>query len=152
VPAACVETLLAQQIAQHPAARERVVQMQLVQPSHQQQDSVRDRTRLVVRRAATDPQHLGLPLNREFVRSVDHLLALRSPAFVSAPSKKSFSNVNCPIFACSVFISAAASAGQRLRFPPEDAGRALQQLALPLRDLVRMHIELLCQIQHRLFP
>jgi len=32
-------------------------------------------------------------------------LAIRSPAFVSAPSKRSFSNVNCPIFACSVFTS-----------------------------------------------
>jgi hypothetical protein len=60
--------------------------MQLVQLSHHQQVSVRDRTRLVVRRAATDPQHLGLLLNRELVRTADHLLALRSPAFVSAPS------------------------------------------------------------------
>ena len=29
----------------------------------------------------------------------------------------------------------------------EDTGRPLQQLALPLRDLVRMHIELLRQLQ-----
>jgi hypothetical protein len=28
------------------------------------------------------------------VLAVDHLFALRSPAFVSAPSKKSFSKVN----------------------------------------------------------
>src|ERR1700757_2335093 len=35
------------------------------------------------------------------MRSVDHRLALNSPALLSAPSKKSFSSVSSPIFACS---------------------------------------------------
>ena len=37
-----------------------------------------------------------------------------------------------------------------LRFSAKDPSRALQQLALPLRDLVGMHIELLRQLRQRL--
>ena len=39
-----------------------------------------------------------------------------------------------------------------LRIAAEDPRRALQQLALPLCDLVAMHIELLRQLQQRLSP
>jgi hypothetical protein len=36
--------------------------------------------------------------------------ALSNPTLMSAPSKKSFSNVSSPIFACSAFTSMAAAA------------------------------------------
>jgi hypothetical protein len=71
----------------HPAARERAVQVQFVQLPHQEQVLFRDRARLVVRRATADRKNLGLTL------------------------KKSFSSVSCPIFACRVCTSTAASAG-----------------------------------------
>jgi hypothetical protein len=44
--------------------------------------------------------------------TVDYRLALSNSALVSAPSKKSFSNVNSPILACKLFkttLEAAAS-------------------------------------------
>ena len=40
-------------------------------------------------------QNLGLLLDRKIVLGIDHRFALSSPALVSAPSKKSFSRVNC---------------------------------------------------------
>jgi hypothetical protein len=58
-------------------------------------------------------------LDRQLVLAVDHLLALSNPALVSTPSKKSFSRVNWPIFACSVFPSTAASAGSAFASPPK---------------------------------
>ena len=39
---------------------------------------------------------LGLARDGKLVVSVDHRFALSNPALVSAPSKKSFSSVNCP--------------------------------------------------------
>ena len=42
---------------------------------------------------------------------------------------------------------------RRLGFvAPENARRAVEKLTAPLRDLVRMHIELLRQFGQRLFP
>jgi hypothetical protein len=125
VPAAHLQALLAEQIAQHPAAGERVVQMQLVDLAHQPQVFVRDRARLVVDRAAADAQHLSLLLDGKIVLRVDHRFALSNPALVSAPSKKSFSSVSSPILACSVFTS-TGSWPVRLGFA-EDARGALQQ-------------------------
>src|SRR3954447_25039559 len=44
------------------------------------------------------------------MRTVDHRLALRQPALLSAPNKKSFSSVSSPIFACSSFRSTGGTA------------------------------------------
>ena len=97
-----VDALVSEQVAQHPAARERVLQVQLVDAPHQLQVRFADRLEVVVHRAAADVQQLGLALDGQLVVTVDHRLALSNPALVSAPSKKSFSSVSCPIFAGSV--------------------------------------------------
>src|ERR1022692_3428276 len=75
--------------------------------------------RLVVDAAAADAQSLGLLLDGKIVRGVDHRFALRSPALVSAPSKKSFSRVSAPILACSVLRSTADAAGSVFDSPPK---------------------------------
>jgi hypothetical protein len=66
----------AQQLLQRPGFRERVLQVQLVDAPLEQ---------------------LGLARDRNLVRRVDHFFALSMPAFLSAPSKKSFSSAswNC---------------------------------------------------------
>src|SRR5579863_7187279 len=113
-----LETLAAEQIAQHPAAGERVVQMQLVDLPHPPQVGFRDRPRLVVDAAAADAQRFRLLLDGKIMLGVDHRLALSNPALVSAPSKKSFSSVRAPILACSVFTSTASPHGTGLASPP----------------------------------
>src|SRR6266478_3968108 len=57
----------------------------------------------VVNTATADAQDLRLLCDRKIMLTVDHRFALSNPALVSAPSKKSFSNVSSPIFACSDF-------------------------------------------------
>jgi hypothetical protein len=89
--------------AQHPAAREREVQVQLIDAPHQPEISIRDRARPVINCAATDPKQPHLPVNGQLVMAVYHRLALNSPASVSTPSKKTFSSVSSPILACSAF-------------------------------------------------
>ena len=54
------EAFLNQQALQHPAARERELHVQLVDPVHQLQIASPDRARLAVDAAPADPQHLGL--------------------------------------------------------------------------------------------
>jgi len=54
------DTLATQQITQHSAARERVVEVQFVDPPHDRQIAGRHRTRIVVQAAAADPQQFGL--------------------------------------------------------------------------------------------
>src|SRR5277367_1326397 len=93
--------------------------MQFVHLPHEKQVVLRHRTRLVVNAAAADRQHFGLPPDRKLVLAVDHLLALRRPALVSAPSKKSFSKASWPIFACRLFRSTDASAGPAFASPPK---------------------------------
>ena len=89
--------LAVQEITQHPAARERIVEMQLVEAAHDPQILGGNRPRLVVDGAPADAERRGLPRNGQVV--VDHRLALSKPALVSAPSKKSFSSVSSPILA-----------------------------------------------------
>src|SRR5438876_4036026 len=64
----------------------------------------------IVDAATADVQSLRLLGDRQIVRTVDHRLALSSPALLSAPSKKSFSSVSSPILACSDFTSTAGGA------------------------------------------
>ena len=150
VPAADRDALATQQVAQHPAARERVVQMQLVDPPHHRQIGRRHRPRQVVDAAPAELQDLRLPRQRQLVRAVDHRFALSMPALLSAPAKKSFSSASSPILACSAFKSTAGAAAGLAAPEPNTAGRALEQLALPVRDLVGVHIEQLRQLRQRL--
>src|ERR671913_280965 len=100
------EALRYQQVAQHPAARKRVLQMQFVHPPHQGQISRRDGLRAIIEAAAADPELLGLPGQRQGMQAIDHRFALgHTPALPSACSKKSLARVSSPILACSVFTS-----------------------------------------------
>src|SRR5215471_10086823 len=56
-----------------------------------------------------------------FVLAVNHRFALSNPALLNAPSKKSFSNVNSPILACSAFTSTTGSAALPLPGPKTSA-------------------------------
>ena len=143
--------LAVQKVAQHPAARERVVQMQFVDPPHDRQDPRprpaeacnRRLPRLMFRAFACRG------IGRSCV-AVDHRFALSMPALVSAPSKKSFSSVSSPILACSAFKSTAGAAGLALVLRRKRPAAPSSKLAFPLRDLVRMDIELLRQFGQRL--
>src|SRR5262245_34049887 len=55
--------------------------------------------------------HQGSALlrHRQLVIAVDHRFALGNPALPSAASKKSFSSVSSPIFACKVLMSTAGA-------------------------------------------
>ena len=80
-------------------AGEGIFQMQRIDPAHQSQIGSRNRAGRIVDAAPADPQHLRLPAELQVVTTVDHRFALRSPAFPSAPDKKSFSSVSSPILA-----------------------------------------------------
>src|SRR5450631_1769488 len=97
--AADLDTLAVQKVAQHPAARERVFQMQLVDAAHEREVLGRNRSGLIVDAATADVQNLRLTDDGKIVIAVDHRFALSMPALMSAPSKKSFSSANSPIFA-----------------------------------------------------
>ncbi len=91
------DALAAQQIAQHPAAREGVAQVQFVDPPHGGEIGGRHRARFVIEAAAAKPEHPRLACQRQLMVPVDHRFALSRPALPSAPAKKSFSNVRaCP--------------------------------------------------------
>jgi hypothetical protein len=82
------------------------------------------------------------------VVAVDHRFALSMPALMSAPSKKPFSSASSPILACSAFRSTGGVpfAGAS----PNTAARALEQLVLPVGDLVGVQIEPLGEFGQRL--
>src|SRR4030088_1469369 len=84
--------------------------MQPVETSHDLQVGRRHRTWQVVDTATADAQNVRLLCDRQVVLTVDHRFALSNPALLSAPSKKSFSSVSSPIFACSDFTSTAGCA------------------------------------------
>src|SRR6218665_453236 len=100
-PAADLQAFAPELIAHHPCAHERVLQGELVQPPPQPQVALADRARQVVHRAAADTEQLGLARDAQVMGTVDHRFALSNPALVSARSKKSFSSVSSPIWACS---------------------------------------------------
>jgi hypothetical protein len=60
MPAADTDPFLFEEVAQHPAARERELQMQLVHPAHDGQIGRRHRSGQVVDAATTDPKSFGL--------------------------------------------------------------------------------------------
>jgi hypothetical protein len=78
--AASLEALSRQQIAQHAAAREREIQMQLVHPAHQREISGRGCPWQVINAAPADVEHLGLSGDWQIMRAVNHRFALSKPA------------------------------------------------------------------------
>ncbi len=98
-----------QLVAQHARAHERVLQVQRVQATHQCQISRTDRFGHIVDATSADPCHLCLAANRQCVVAVNLRVALSHPTLMSAPSKKSFSSVSCPILACTAFRSTGGS-------------------------------------------
>src|SRR3979490_1027678 len=82
---------------------------------HDREVGGRHRARQIINAATADLQNFRLLGDRKIVLAVDHRFALSNPALVSAPSKKSFSNVSSPIFACSDFTSIAGCA---IALPP----------------------------------
>ena len=91
--------------------------MEFVQPAHKIQLGRRNRPRTIIEAAATDAGQFGLSRQRQFVLAVDQRFALNSPTLVSALSKKSFSNVNCPILACRAFRSISGLAWDLSKIP-----------------------------------
>src|SRR5277367_2429638 len=77
------------------------LQMQLVQNPHQLQISLRQAPRHVVNARPAQIQQLCLALHRNLTVPLDHRFPLGPGNFPSAPSKKEFSIVSSPIFACS---------------------------------------------------
>src|SRR3954449_2521297 len=121
--AADLEALRRQKIAQHPAACERILEMQLIHPSHDGKIGVRDGPRPVIDASPADAQHLCLARDRQIVGTVYHRFALSRPALPSAPSKKSFSSVSSPIFAWSDLISTRGTSGSE-RVPDPNTAAA----------------------------
>src|SRR5438067_108801 len=109
MPAADLHALGIQEIAQHPAAREREVEMQLVHPAHDGEIGRGHGSRPVIDAAPADVQSLRLAGDGQLVRPVDHRLALSGPALLSAPSKKSFVSVSSPILAWRVLTSSGGA-------------------------------------------
>jgi hypothetical protein len=130
--------------------------MQRVDPAHQSQIGSRSRAVQVLDAAPADPQNLRLPTEQQIVMTVDHRFALRSPAFPSAPDKNSLRGPSVHSPASAPRSSRAASS----RRPPEQALRPspsrrtrpqpIEKLTAPLRDLVRVHVKLLRQLDDRL--
>src|SRR5215210_2168838 len=113
-----LHTLGIHEIAQHPTARERKVEMQLVHPAHDGEIGCRHGSRQVINSAPADVQGFRLAGDGQVVRPVDHRLALSSPALPSAPAKKSFVSVSSPILAWSVLTSTAGALGSGLASAP----------------------------------
>lgn len=111
MPPADLDAFPPQQVAQHPAARERIVQVQLVHAPHDRQIGRANRPGQIIDATSADPQFLRLPRYGQAVRTIDYRFAfVNRPALPSASAKKSFASVNSPILACNVFTSTAGSA------------------------------------------
>ena len=109
VPAADADALEPLDVAQHAAAQERPLEVQLIGPAHQLKIRSRGGYGLVIQRGARELQQLRLARQAKFVLWIDHRLALDPGSRPSAPAKKSFSSDNCPILACSVLMSGPGS-------------------------------------------
>src|ERR671910_1725248 len=106
--------------------------MQFVHPPHDGQIGCRGRLRLIIEAAPADPELLGLPGQRQGMRSVDHRFALgNTPALPSALSKKSLARVSSPILACRVFTSTGGVAAAVVS-GPNTPGAPFRSWAVPL--------------------
>src|SRR6516162_5127214 len=110
MPTADLAPLGSKQASQHARTGEWVLQVQPIEAIHDRQLRLRHRPWQVVDTATTDVESFCLFADRQIVLAVNHRFALSNPALLSAPSKKSFSNVNSPILACSAFTSTTGSA------------------------------------------
>jgi hypothetical protein len=81
------ETLPIQLVAQHARAHERVLQVQRVKTTHQDQIGCADRLGHIVDAAPADPCQLCLAADRQCVGGVHHRVALSHPTLVSAPTQ-----------------------------------------------------------------
>ena len=90
---------MAEQTSHHPTACKRILKVQLIDAAHQSETGFAHRPWPVVDAPAADAHCLCLAGERQLVIAVDHRLAPGNPAFVSADSKKSFSNASSPILA-----------------------------------------------------
>ncbi len=88
VAATGVYALPPQQRSQHTRSREGIIEMQLIEPTHQGKVLGRNWPRFIVDRAASQLQDLRLAHDRKIMIAVDHRFALSRPALVSAPDKK----------------------------------------------------------------
>ncbi len=79
--------VLSEESAQHPSPGKGILEMQLVNPAHQGQFAIGHGRRLIVGRRACHAEQLALPNDRQGMSSVDHRVALSTPALMSAPSK-----------------------------------------------------------------
>ncbi len=84
---------------QHPASREWIVEMQLIDPPHRGKIAFRHRTRQIVDAATAEAEKLDLAYNGKLVMTVDHFFSPGNAALPSAPDKKSFSSASSPILA-----------------------------------------------------
>ena len=101
---------LAAQMPHHlPAAVERVLQVQLVQPAHQRRVLRALALRRVVLRRPAHAEQFALAGQRQPAAEVDHADALGSAQRANPRRKKSRSTVSSPIFACRSRIVASCS-------------------------------------------
>ena len=91
---------LPEQGAQHPATGKGILHVPRIELTHHGHIGGSGGTTLVIDAASTQPQQPCLAAETQPVCTVAHRLALgNKPALLSAPSKKSFSRVSCPLFA-----------------------------------------------------
>ena len=134
-----------QHVAQHSTARERVIEMQFVEPPHDFQIRGRYGPRLVIYGAPANAERLRLPGDREGRGPCRSSLCaqhagLGERAFQKIILQRQFADLGVERFQIDGGLSRVAL------LLAEHAGRAFEKLALPRRDLVRMNIELLRQI------
>src|ERR1019366_6651168 len=101
MPAADLVPLVLQLPGELTSPVERPLQMRLVQNPHQPQIPLRQTPCDVVNARTAQFQQLCLALHWHLATPLNHRFPLRPGNFPSAPSKKSFSIVSCPIFVCS---------------------------------------------------
>src|SRR2546427_8301398 len=123
--------------------------MQPVETPHDLQVGRRHRTWQVVDTATADAQNVGLLCDRQIVLTVDHRFALSNPALLSAPSKKSFSNVSSPIFACSDFTSTAGCIAPLPLPGPKTSAAPPSSCAFHDVNLIGVDVELFRQLSQR---
>ena len=105
-----IDTSSVELITQHTSSHEGMLQVQFIKATHQGQFIGADGLSLIVDAASANAGQLGLLFDRKRMGAVNYLFALSNPTLVSALSKKSFSNVSCPILACRAFTSTGGPA------------------------------------------
>ncbi len=121
------------QVAQHSAARERVLQVYRVDALPQLLVGLGRGARQVVHLTSADPHQFSLALDAQPMVTVDHRFALDRPALPTAPAKKII--LQCELAALGVQVLQIDGRRDR-RLGPEHAGCALKQDVLPVVDLV----------------